>query len=82
MNTAEMWLKAQEDGYCYEMIMSQSSSDEVFYQKDKGLFDGDNFQITMDNFESFDEFMNEHWQLRTMTKSEAEARFSIKIVGD
>lgn len=82
MKTAEMWIKAQEDGYCYEMIMPQSSSNEVFYHKDKGLFDGDNYQITMDNFEKFDEFMNEHWQLRTMTKSEAEARFNIKIVGD
>ena len=82
MNTAEMWIKAQEDGHYYEMIMSQSSSDEVFYHKNKGLFDGDNFQIIMDNFENFDEFMNEQWQLRTMTKSEAEDRFNIKIVGD
>lgn len=82
MNTAEMWIKAQEDEMCYEMIMPQSSSDEVFYQKDKGLFDGYNFQIIMDNFESFDEFMNEQWQLRTMTKSEAEAKFNIKIVSD
>lgn len=82
MNTAEMWIKAKEDEMCYEMIMPQSSSDEVFYQKDKGLFDGYNFQIIMDNFESFDEFMNEQWQLRTMTKSEAEAKFNIKIVGD
>lgn len=82
MNTAEMWIKAQEDGMCYEMVIPQSSNDEVFYQKDEGLFDGDNFQIMMDSFESFDEFMNEQWQLRTMTKSEAEAKFNIKIVGD
>lgn len=82
MNTAEMWIKAQEDGCCYEMVMPKSNSDEVFYQKDEGLFDGDNFQIMMDNFESFNEFMNEQWRLRTMTKSEAEAKFNIKIVGD
>lgn len=82
MNMAEMWLKAQEDGMCYEAIMSQSSNDEFFYQKDKGLFDGDGFQVTMDNFESFDELMNKQWRLRTMTKSEAEAKFNIKIVDD
>ena len=82
MNTAEMWIKAQEDGHCYEMIMPQSNSDEIFYQKDEGLFDGDNCPITLDNFENFDDFMNEQWRLRTMTKSEAEARFNIKIVGD
>ena len=82
MKTAEMWIKAQEDGYCYEMITSQISNDEFFYQKDKGLFDGDGFQVTMDNFESFNEFMNEQWKLRTMTKAEVEAKFNIKIVGD
>ena len=82
INTSEMWLKAQEDGYCYEMIISQSSNDEFFYQKDKGLFDGNGFQVTMDNFENFDEFMNEQWKLRTMTKAEAEAKFNIKIVDD
>ena len=77
-----MWLKAQEDGMCYEMIMPQSNSEEIFYQKDEGLFDGDNCPITLDNFEKFNDFMKEQWQLRTMTKSEAEARFNIKIVGD
>lgn len=82
MKTADMWLKAQEDGMCYEMITSQTINDEFFYQKDKGLFDGDGFQVTMDNFESFNEFMNEQWKLRTMTKAEAEAKFSIKIVED
>lgn len=82
MNTAEMWIKAQEDGMCYEMILHQSLNDEFFYQKDKGLFDGNNYPITLDNFEKLDDFMKEQWKLRTMTKSEAEARFNIKIVGD
>ena len=82
MNTAEMWIKAQEDGCCYEMVMPQGYNDEIFYQKEEGLFDGDNFQITLDNFESLDEFMNEQWRLRTMTKLEAEKKFNIKIVGD
>lgn len=82
MNTAEMWIKAQEDEMCYEMILPQSLNDEVFYQKDVGLFDEDNYPITLDNFEKFDDFMNEQWRLRTMTKSEAEAKFNIKIVDD
>ena len=81
-NTAEMWIKAQEDGYCYEMITPQSSNDEVFYQKDVGLFDKNNYPITLDNFEKFDDFMKEQWRLRIMTKSEAEAKFNIKIVDD
>ena len=79
MNTAEMWLKAQEDGMCYEMVIGQGYNDEIFYQKEKGLFDGGLYDVTLDNF---DEFMNEKWKLRTMTKSEAEAKFNIKIVGD
>ena len=82
MNTAEMWLKAQEDGMCYEMIISQSSNDEFFYQKDRGLFDGYGFQVIMDNFEKFDDFMKKQWKLRIMTKAEAEAKFNIKIVDD
>lgn len=82
MNTAEMWLKAQEDGMCYKMILPQSLNGEVFYQKEVGLFDEDNYPITLDNFEKFDDFMKEQWRLRIMTKSEAEARFNIKIVSD
>ena len=35
-----------------------------------------------DMWNYFDDLMNEQWQLRTMTKSEAEAKFNIKIVGD
>lgn len=82
MNTAEMWLKAQEDGMCYEAIMSQSTNEELFYQKSRGLFDGDGYEFVLDNTGSFDELMDIEWELRTMTKSEAEAKFNIKIVGD
>ena len=82
MNTAEMWLKAQEDGMCYEAIMSQSTNEELFYQKNRGLFDGDGYEFVLDNTGSFNELMDIEWKLRTMTKSEAEARFNIKIVGD
>lgn len=82
MNTAEMWIKAQEDGMCYEAIMSQSTNEELFYQKNRGLFDGDGYEFMLDNTGSFDELMDIEWKLRTMTKSEAEAKFNIKIVGD
>ena len=82
MNTAEMWIKAQEDGMCYEAIMSQSTNEELFYQKNRGLFDGDGYEFVLDNTGSFNELMDIEWKLRTMTKSEAEARFNIKIVGD
>lgn len=82
MNTAEMWLKAQEDGMCYEAIMSQSTNEELFYQKNRGLFDGDGYEFVLDNTGSLDELMDIEWKLRTMTKSEAEARFNIKIVDD
>ena len=82
MNTAEMWLEAQEDEMCYEAIMSQSTNEELFYQKNRGLFNGDGYEFVLDNTGSFDELMDMEWQLRTMTKSEAEARFNIKIVDD
>ena len=83
MNTAEMWIKAKEDGMCYEAIMSQSTNEELFYQKNRGLFDGDGYEFVLDNIGSLDELMDIEWKLRTiMTKSEAEAKFNIKIVGD
>ena len=82
MNTAEMWIKAKEDGMCYEAIMSQSTNEELFYQKNRGLFDGDGYEFVFDNTGNFDELMYIEWKLRTMTKSEAEAKFNIKIVDD
>lgn len=82
MNTTEMWLKAQEDGCCYETTYKGEDYITLYYQKDKGLFDDDQYPCKPDMWENFDELMNEQWQLRTMTKSEAEAKFNIKIVGD
>lgn len=82
MNTAEMWLKAREDGMCYEAIMDQSTNEELFYQKNRGLFDGDGYEFILGDTGSFNELMDIEWRLRTMTKSEAEAKFNIKIVGD
>lgn len=82
MNTAEMWVGAQEDEMCYEAIMSQSTNEKLFYQKNRGLFDSDGYEFVLDNTGSFNELMDIEWKLRTMTKAEAEARFSVKIVGD
>lgn len=82
MNTAEMWIKAQEDGYCYEAINYNERQEVVLYQKNKGFFDEDGFEIDIHTWAYLDDLMSEQWRLRTMTKSEAEARFNIKIVGD
>lgn len=82
MNTAEMWIKAQEDGYCYEAINYNERQEVVLYQKDKGFFDEDGFGIDIHTWAYLDDLMNEQWRLRTMTKSEAEIKFNIKIVDD
>lgn len=82
MNTAEMWIKAQEDGCCYEAINYNDRQEAVLYQKDKGFFDEDGFGIDIQTWAYLDDLMSEQWRLRTMTKSEAETKFNIKIVGD
>lgn len=82
MNTAEMWIKAQEDGMCYETIEQGPDAFTLYYQKDKGLFDDDGVRCGPEIWNYFDDLMNEQWRLRTMTKSEAEAKFNIKIVGE
>ena len=82
MNTAEMQIKAQEDGMCYEAINYNDRQGIVLYQKDKGFFDENEFGIDIRTWAYLDDLMNEQWQLRTMTKSEAESKFNIKIVGD
>lgn len=82
MNTAEMWIKAQEDGMCYEATNEDGYDGSIIYQKDKGFFDEEGYQVVIGTWNYPEDFMNEQWRLRTMTKSEAEARFNIKIVGD
>lgn len=77
INTAEMWLKAQEDGKTYYW-------EHVKYQKDIGIVDirGER-PWPMSAWQSFDCLMNGKWKpYQTMTKSEAEAKFNIKIVDD
>ena len=82
INSAEMWAKAQENGMCYETVEQGPDTVTLYYQKDKGLFDDNSMRCGPDMWNYFDDLMNEQWRLRTMTKSEAEARFNIKIVGD
>ena len=77
MNTAEMWLKAQQDGKTYYC-------GPLEYQKDFGLryreTKGTPYQGA---WVSLNHFMKERWcSYPVMTKSEAEAKFNIKIVGD
>lgn len=68
MNTAEMWLKAQEDGKTY-------ICNSVLYNKKTG------FISATDNIENL---MEAQWSLcqeEIMTKAEAEKKFGIRIVG-
>ena len=80
-NTAEMWLKAQEDGKTY--IANQRS---LCYSKKRGLFYFTNL-ITcncLSNFNDlvFDKLLSLEWTEMSetiMTKAEAEKKFGIRI---
>ena len=82
MNTAEMWLKAQEDGKTY--IIKQQT---LCYSKQRGLFYPTDLtsRNSLTNFNNFtmDKFFSLEWQeiqKEIMTKAEAETKFGIKIV--
>lgn len=81
MNTAEMWTQAQENGKTYQLMNEKV---KIYYRKDKGIFDSDGHHVAIDRLGEIDTFMSRHWQETTpiLTKSEAEAKFGIKIVGD
>ena len=77
MNTAEMWLKAQEDGKTY--IVKQQT---LCYSKQRGLFYATNCHSNFNNF-TFDKLLSLEWtEMREeiMTKAEAEKKFGIRIV--
>ena len=87
MNTAEMWLKAQEDGKIYECI-----NGDIAYSKAIGLVDKDDFNKVWklsnwdcDRAKALDSLLGDcEWRempIKIMTKHEAEAEFGIKIVG-
>ena len=76
MNTAEMWLKAQEDGKTY--IVKQQT---LCYSKQRGLFYASNCHSNFNNF-TLDKFLSLEWtemQEEIMTKAEAEKKFGIRI---
>lgn len=78
MNTAEMWVKAQEDGKTYKCNNIQYNKKKGFHGLQIGLWPANSFDY-------IDDIFNLNWQLKPdneMTKSEAEAKFNIKIVGD
>ena len=87
MNTAEMWLKAQEDGKIYECI-----NGDIAYSKAMGLVDKDNFNEVwqLSNWDDYkakalDNLLGGcEWRempIKIMTKHEAEVEFGIRIVG-
>lgn len=84
MNTAEMWLKAIQDGHVYETVPKNENDFILYYQKDKGLFDEDNYPCGPETWNYFDDLMKDQWKQsnNVLTKSEAEAKFNIKIIGD
>ena len=77
LNTAEMWLKAQEDGKTY--IVKQKT---LAYSKKRGLFYATNCHSNFNNF-TLDKFLSLEWtemQEEIMTKAEAEKKYGIRIV--
>lgn len=86
MNTAEMWIKAQDDGKIYECI-----DGDMAYSKKYGLTDKDDFSMPwgLDAWErckerGLDDLLNYEWQEmnNAMTIKEVEQRFGIKVVMD
>lgn len=76
MKTAEMWLAAQQDGKTYY-------TGDMAYSAKHGLHDyGDTSDVwPMEAFHSFSELMEYDWvELKTMKRSEAEARLGVKIL--
>ena len=87
MNTAEMWLKAQEDGKIYECIKG-----DIVYSKEIGLVDKDDFNKVWklsnwdcDRAKALDSLLGDcEWRempIKIMTKHEAAVEFGIRIVG-
>lgn len=81
LNTAEMWIVANEDGKTY--IVNQGT---IAYSKQKGLFyTDDNRPCKLRNFYDWelDAFFSLEWEEmpeKTMTREEAEKQLGVKIV--
>lgn len=86
MNTAEMWIKAQDDGKVYECV-----NGEIAYSRDMGLVDKYDFNEPW-NLDAWgykkqyglDDLMkNCEWrEMIVMTIEEAEEKFGIRIIVD
>ena len=83
MNTAEMWLKAQEDGKTYIVDELQT----LGYSKQRGLFFiadlTSNNRLSDFKDWSIDDLFNLKWRVmqeEIMTKAEAEKKYGIRIV--
>ena len=78
MNTAEMWLKAQEDGKTY-------ICNSVLYNKKTGFISATSLDPwPISAFDNIENLMEAQWSLyqeEIMTKAEAEKKFGIRIVG-
>lgn len=86
MNTAEMWIKAQNDGKIYECI-----DGDIAYSKDRGLVDKFDLRSpwglgAWEHCEErgLDNLLSCEWQEMgiVMTIEEAEEKFGIKIIVD
>ena len=78
MNTAEMWLKAQEDGKTY-----YSKEADALYSKEFGLVEERDIslKVNMGDFPTFEHLMRSKWEeVKVMTKAEAEKKYGIRIV--
>ena len=78
LNTAEMWLKAQEDGKTY-----YSKDADALYSKEFGLVEERDIslKVSMGDFPTFEHLMRSEWEeVKVMTKAEAEKKYGIRIV--
>ena len=78
MNTAEMWLKAQEDGKTY-----YSKEADALYSKEIGLVEERDIslKVNMGDFPTFEHLMRSEWEeVKVMSKAEAEKKYVIRIV--
>lgn len=78
INTAEMVIKANKDGKTYKAY-------DMLYNNQLGFHDIKGKKWDADAFKYVNDIFNLEWKLKPdneMTKSEAEKRFNIKIVGE
>lgn len=79
LDTVNMYLKAQVDGKTYKCY-------DLYYNKRLGFHDKNKKKWNPSAFDTIDEIFGlDTWKEKLeseMTKSEAEAKFNIKIVGD